>query len=326
MKKLLIDTNKFLDFYRYQEENMEVLNKLSSFERIIIPEQIIDEFRRNRTKEVKSLLSKIEEKNKNINKGLFNIEPIGIFSSEIIRINKDNAKQVGEIKSRIDSLKEKVGGMIDEETSDVVLTAFNKIINNKKTKILAHNEDAYRLAIKRNNLGGIPRSDKSGFKNLTVCDEYIWETLLSESEWDIVFVTRDDTYLDNIQSLKEEYLKKTEKTIEFINLVSKGLELCGEEISINAIEKEQIETENRNRLYNITGVSVENLDKILLTLTDREEHVIRLRFGLDDGINRTLDEVGQMFGCSREEIRRIEALGLRKMRIRTLEENRIVSL
>lgn len=326
MKKLLIDTNKFLDFYRYQEENMEVLNKLSSFERIIIPEQIIDEFRRNRTKEVKSLLNKIEEKNKNINKGLFNIEPIGIFSDQIIEINKDNLKLVENIKSRIDSLKGKVVGMIDDETSDVVLTAFNKIINNKKTKILIHNADAYKFAIKRNNLGGIPRSDKSGFKSLTICDEYIWETLLLKSEWDIVFVTRDDTYLDNMQSLKEEYLRKTGKIIEFINLVSKGLELCGEEISIDAIEKEKSETENQNRLHDVTGVSIENLEEILLTLTEREERVIRLRFGLDDGINRTLDEVGQMFGCSREEIRRIEALGLRKMRIRTLEENRIVSL
>jgi len=53
---------------------------------------------------------------------------------------------------------------------------------------------------------------------------------------------------------------------------------------------------------------------VLLTLTEREEKVIKLRFGLDDGKSRTLEEVGQMFGVTRERIRQIEAKALRKLR------------
>ena len=58
----------------------------------------------------------------------------------------------------------------------------------------------------------------------------------------------------------------------------------------------------------------EQLMEALETLTEREQKVLRLRFGLDDGRPRTLEEVGKVFHVTRERIRQIEAKALRKLR------------
>jgi len=67
---------------------------------------------------------------------------------------------------------------------------------------------------------------------------------------------------------------------------------------------------------NIAAFAVfqERLDKVLNTLTEREQKVLRLRFGLGDGYPRTLEEVGSVFNVTRERVRQIEAKALRKMR------------
>lgn len=58
----------------------------------------------------------------------------------------------------------------------------------------------------------------------------------------------------------------------------------------------------------------EQINRVLSTLTERESRVVKYRFGLEDGWQRTLEEVGQKFGVTRERIRQIEAKALRKLR------------
>ncbi|MBI2434912.1 MAG: RNA polymerase sigma factor RpoD [Candidatus Hydrogenedentes bacterium] len=77
-----------------------------------------------------------------------------------------------------------------------------------------------------------------------------------------------------------------------------------------------IEDKSAENPANATAFSVfqSKLDEVLGTLTEREEKVLRLRFGLGDGYPRTLEEVGSVFNVTRERVRQIEAKALRKMR------------
>lgn len=77
------------------------------------------------------------------------------------------------------------------------------------------------------------------------------------------------------------------------------------------IEDQEVTSPSDHAAYELLK---EQLEDVLDTLTDREENVLRLRFGLDDGRTRTLEEVGKVFGVTRERIRQIEAKALRKLR------------
>ena len=76
--------------------------------------------------------------------------------------------------------------------------------------------------------------------------------------------------------------------------------------------------EDRNTLAPADAASYQLLKEqggdVVFTLSDREARVLQLRFGLEDGRSRTLEEVGRDFGVTRERIRQIEAKALRKLR------------
>ena len=153
-QKIFIDTNKYLDFYRYKDENMEILNKLSDCNDIIISEQVIDEFERNRNKELHSLLDKANELCKKANENFFNLEPLGIFEKDIKVMNSESRKKIGEIKANIVSFKEKIEEIIGSDNSDIVLNMFHKIVDNPETILYSHDDEVYQKALKRNHLGG----------------------------------------------------------------------------------------------------------------------------------------------------------------------------
>jgi RNA polymerase primary sigma factor len=75
------------------------------------------------------------------------------------------------------------------------------------------------------------------------------------------------------------------------------------------------DTKATSPLTELMGVSLkEEIDKVLATLTPREEKIVRMRLGIGERTDYTLDEVGDVFGLTRERIRQIEAKALRKLK------------
>ena len=125
----------------------------------------------------------------------------------------------------------------------------------------------------------------------------------------------------NREPTDEELAKKmnipVEKVREIIKIAQDPVSLdtpIGEEDDSHLGDFVKDERSMSPEEFTIHEMLKDEISDILLTLTEREEQVLRLRFGLDDGSCKTLEEVGQMFGVTRERIRQIEAKALRKLR------------
>ncbi|GIN70960.1 RNA polymerase sigma factor SigA [Bacillus sp. J14TS2] len=119
------------------------------------------------------------------------------------------------------------------------------------------------------------------------------------------------------EEIAEEMDMTPDKVREILKIAQEPVSLetpIGEEDDSHLgdfIEDQEATSPSEHAAYELLK---EQLEDVLDTLTDREENVLRLRFGLDDGRTRTLEEVGKVFGVTRERIRQIEAKALRKLR------------
>ena len=141
---------------------------------------------------------------------------------------------------------------------------------------------------------------QENFENLGIrpTDEMILESAPDFGSIDRIRELRNIAELLNYNSL-EEIDEKTEPGKEIENNII-FLSKDDQEIGLDeSVDKRDLKS---------------SIDEVLGTLTEREEKVLRLRFGLDDGRSQSLEEVGQAFKVTRERVRQIEAKGLRKLR------------
>ena len=87
--------------------------------------------------------------------------------------------------------------------------------------------------------------------------------------------------------------------------------LCAHDFKHDFIEDKDIESPSNETVF---ALLQEQLEDVLRTLPKREQEVLKMRFGLDDGYSLTLEEVGLYFNVTRERIRQIEAKALRRLR------------
>lgn len=119
----------------------------------------------------------------------------------------------------------------------------------------------------------------------------------------------------------EELSKRVDLPVERIEEV---VRLTQEPISLEVTVGNKEDTSLENYISNEDAVSPEEavidsllrdqIERVMETLTDREQAVIKLRFGLDDGIPRSLEEIGRILGVTRERVRQVEEKALKKLR------------
>jgi predicted nucleic acid-binding protein len=216
MARIYIDTNVFLDFYQSSTDRLAVFHELvKRASKVILPEQTLREFRRNRNARLSKLAKDVEANREG-----------ALFTTAVVQelpAFKEWVKFRDEAKRHAKDVAAQLRQWLLDESTDLVLKEFEKLVLGALH--LPSTNDALLRAQKRKVLGEPPTSpDKH-----TVGDELIWETLLEGCKEDLIVVSRDGTFLENTAILKAEFLKHTGKRLVLVtSQLRAALDLVGE--------------------------------------------------------------------------------------------------
>lgn len=255
MFKIFIDTNIFLDFYRYNKnDNISNLKDefKKYFEYFINTKQSYDEFFRNREKTINEFIDTLKSQINPLYDGNF-LSSLNGFEDYYENMKLANKS----IKCMIDKCSE----LIFDFEKDPVYSLYLLFCHN----IYDRTRDIIDRAIKRKYIGNPPTSNKN-----TCCDEIIWESILENCHDDLIIVTRDKTFNENYNFLKNEYNEKNGKKLLIVELISDAIRLIGDDPSNNLeiieknilLEKEVLEYEVYHEKSNWVNIIYEALQSL----------------------------------------------------------------
>lgn len=288
----------------------------------------------NITEETKDSNMTLEDKIKIIKSIQANItsDPIRAYLQEIGKIPILTANEEIELAKRME--------LGDKEAAEILTTANLKLVVSQAKKYVNRNLDLLDL-IQEGNIGLMRAVEKfdyrKGFKFSTYATWWIRQAItraIADQARTIripvhmIETINQYTKAVNELSVKLQRTPTDEEVAKYMKLdLEKILEI--KDISQVPISLETpMGDEKESRLADLVADSKtpsperyaeltylkKQLEEVLQTLTDREKRVISLRFGLEDGITRTLEEVGKEFNVTRERIRQIEAKALKKLK------------
>ena len=259
-------------------------------------------------------------------------DPVRMYLKEIGKISLLSLEQENEISARIAAGDEEAKNILAESNLRLVVSI---------TKIYVGRGMLFLDLIQEGNIGLMKAVEKfdanKGYKFSTYATWWIRQAItraiadqartirvpvhMVETINKLSRYQRQLTLELNREPTDEELAKKmnlsVDKVREVIKIAQEPVSLetpIGEEDDSHLGDFVKDERSMSPEEFTIHELLKDEISSVLLTLTEREEQVLRLRFGLDDGSCKTLEEVGQMFGVTRERIRQIEAKALRKLR------------
>jgi predicted nucleic acid-binding protein len=244
---LYVDTNIFLDFYQEAHDRIGVFRDLrEKASYIVLTEQTVKEFMRNRSARLVDLAKRIQAKS----------SPQLHYTSVVRELPGfdawEKARDAANIAAK--QMSKTLTDWAENPDLDLVLDEFKEL--SRLSQTLPTTNEAIGLAQRRKLLGEPPTSpDKH-----TVGDELIWETLLAGVEDDLIIVSRDNTFLDNQAVLAAEFVGKKRRKL---TLVTKSLSEALKSIGAPSakIENAEVEVQEGRRAKAFTYLACPNCGK-----------------------------------------------------------------
>jgi hypothetical protein len=265
MAVIFVDTNLFLRFYESKESHLGAFDELvSKAQSIVLTEQVVNEFNRNRLSKLRVALKTFQE------------SKLGTGDTAVVRALPSYAPLVEareKYQTHAKIVERAIRELMQDRSKDPIATRFDELYK-KCHKTYAISKKAIKRAHRRKLLGNPPTSPKQD----TIGDEVNWETLLESCDKDLVICSQDGTFADNEAFLKSEYTKSNRQLAAIADSFQKALKAAGEPPSEELVKQEDsLENEIKQR-------------RSLIPMTAAERFQYLVRHGIFDNDLTTIME------------------------------------